>query len=466
MILRPYQQQIINQIRNHFSNGKKKIILCAPTGSGKTIMFSYMAVNSVAKDKRVLIITDRKELFGQAFGSLTSFGLNAEEIKPNNKPNFEANCFVAMSQTLKRRISDPMYLIFLMSIDVVIIDEAHKSEFDLLMPYFEHCFVIGATATPLREGKQESLEKFYDEIVQEIDTYELISDGFLSNCTSYSVPVNLKGVKTKGGDWDEKSMSDRFSEIKLFHGVKSNYERICKGQKAIIFAPSRLASIELVENWDNDNVRHVDCYMNDREDVIKWFKETPDAILSNYGILTTGFDCPDIDVVILYRATKSLPLFLQMVGRGSRTTNTKNSFTLLDFGNNIKTHNFWEEPRTWTLKKKEKKEGVAPIKECPECFFTMAARIMECSECGHEFENSEKEIEEQVMIELQKLNGSSIQELAKKSSIKELMQIQEAKNYKKSWIYHYLKTKDDFVEYGKIMKYNYKWAIRQYENRR
>ena len=65
-------------------------------------------------------------------------------------------------------------------------------------------------------------------------------------------------------------------------------------------------------------------------------------MISNVGILNAGFDCPDIDVVILYRATMSLPLFLQMVGRGSRTTQSKSNFTILDFGNNIQRHGFWE----------------------------------------------------------------------------------------------------------------------------
>lgn len=465
MILRQYQESIINQIRSHFKNGKRRVVMCAPTGSGKTVMFSYMATSAIEKGNRVLIITDRKELFGQAHGSLYRLGLQPQEIKPNKKPNFEELCFIAMSQTLKRRIYDPLYQIFLWSIDLIIIDEAHKSEFDHLFEYFGKSFIIGATATPHREGKQESLEKFYDEIVQEIDTPDLINIEFLSSCTSYSVPVNLKGVKTKGGDYDEKSMSDRFSEIKLFHGVNDNYERICAGKKAIIFAPSREASEELVRNWRSDNIKHVDCYMKDRDEVVEWFKKTPGAILSNYGILTTGFDCPDIEVVILYRATKSLPLFLQMVGRGSRVTESKKHFTLLDFGNNIKTHNYWEAPRIWTLKKKEKKQGEAPIKNCPECYYMMPSRITQCPECGYEFEKSEAEQEEMIMIELQMMPGYEIKKRAEFASIKELVQIQKAKNYPKSWIYYYLKTANDFIEYGRIMKYHHGWAKHQIKHR-
>jgi len=88
-----------------------------------------------------------------------------------------------------------------------------------------------------------------------------------------------------------------------------------------------------------------------------------------------------------------------------------------------------------------------------------------CPECGHEFEKSENEKENQVIAELVLMSGVDIKKLAEKSSIKELMQIQTAKGYKKSWIFHYLKTADDFKEYGKIMKYHYKWAQHQIQLR-
>ena len=72
----------------------------------------------------------------------------------------------------------------------------------------------------------------------------------------------------------------------------------------------------------------------ERDRILGWFENTKGAVLCNCGILTAGYDCPDIEVIILYRATTSLPLFLQMVGRGSRVTDVKREFTILDFGNN------------------------------------------------------------------------------------------------------------------------------------
>jgi hypothetical protein len=117
------------------------------------------------------------------------------------------------------------------------------------------------------------------------------------------------------------------------------------------------------------------------------------------------------------------------------------------------------------LKKKEKKQGTAPIKECPSCSFLVHAPIMICPECGHEFEKSEKEKEQQIIAELVLMSGIDIKKLAEKASIQQLIQIQTTKGYQKSWIYHYLKTADDFKEYGKIMKYHHRWATHQIQMR-
>jgi superfamily II DNA or RNA helicase len=453
-----YQEKYISKIRGLFSE-KKKIILCATTGAGKTVMFSYMTLNAFDRDKKILILTDRKELFTQTAKTLQRFNLEPSLINPKNKI-IKGNLHVGMMQTLKRRLH--LLEEFIKDLDLIIIDEAHKTIFDEVFKYVSSkTFVIGATATPHREGKQDSLELYYEDIVHIIDTPELISLEKLSKCTTYGVPVNLKGIKTKNGDYDEKSMADKFSEIKLFHGVIENYKKICNDQKTLVFASSLESSQELVNEMllQGLNARHVDCYMNDRNEVIEWFKHTPNAILSNYGILTTGFDEPTIECVILYRATKSLPLFLQMVGRGSRITETKRNFTLLDFGNNVKTHGFWEQERIWDLKKKEKKEGEAPIKECPECNYLLYARIMECPSCGHLFEKSEKELEEIMFIELQKLSPSEM-------SFEELILYAKNKGYKDGWIWHQLKTYKDLEAFGKYKNYHKNWAKRQYENRK
>jgi len=469
--LRDYQEKYIEELQNSFKRKNKRVILCSPTGSGKTVMFSWMASSSFNNDKKILILTDRKELFSQSGGALNKIGLKPKFLSPEFKEDLSGNLHVAMMQTIKRRMHKPSYLDFINELDLIIIDEAHKEIFN---PLFEHLndrtFVIGATATPHREGKQLSLEEHYTDIVQIIDTPELIENGFLSNCKTYGVKVDLSGIKTKGGDYDEKSMSEKFSEIKLFHGVYDNYMKICKEKKALIFSPNVDSSKELVNDWCSMglNAKHVDCYMKktERKDILDWFDKTPGAILSNYGILTTGYDCPSIEVVILYRATKSLPLFLQMVGRGSRITNAKNSFTLLDFGNNVNKHNFWEHPRFWSLKKKEKKIGESPTKDCPQCSAKIYANIMECPYCGYEFEKTEAQKEEFFEVELVLMDSKKLKETIEFADFDKLLTIAKIKKYEDGWIFHNLKTKEDFKSFGKYKNYHWKWAVRQIEMKR
>lgn len=457
--LRNYQEQYIEEIKQSFKNGNKKIILCSATGSGKTIMFSYMTLEAINKKKNVLILTDRKELFTQSTSSLSKMGLTPSEIRPGKEVD-NNNLHVGMIQTVSRRL-DKLKDYF-NTLDLIIIDEAHKSIFDKVFDYInEKTFIIGATATPHREGKQDSLELYYNDIIQVIDTPDLIELGNLSSPNSYGVPINLKGVKTKGGDYDEKSMANKFSEIKLFHGVYDNYQRLTPNKKALVFAANVESSIELVESFNEKGLqaKHVDCYMTDidRSNTLKWFEDTPGAILSNYGILTTGFDCPSIEVVILYRATKSLPLFLQMVGRGSRVTDIKNKFTILDFGNNIKTHNYWEANRTWSLSKKEYKEDAAPIKECTKCYFINSNTAKNCKKCGFEFKKTKEEEEEEMIIQLQQMNKWQSLDFLADATFEELELYAKAKGYNKNWIKHQLKTEQDFYDYGEYKGYKKGW---------
>jgi superfamily II DNA or RNA helicase len=205
----------------------------------------------------------------------------------------------------------------------VIIDEAHslhKTITDYLARTDAIC--IGATATPHREGNQEPLDDFYQDIVNVADIPELINLGYLAKPLSYGVQVDLSNVHTRGGDYDLNEMGKEYSEQRVYRGVIENYQRLTPGKKSIAFSSNIASSKELASQLKDAgiNARHLDSDMpaHERSEILAWFKATQSAVICNVGILTTGFDEPTIAVVILYRATKSLPLFLQMCGRGSR----------------------------------------------------------------------------------------------------------------------------------------------------
>ena len=366
---------------------------------GKTVMFSFLVRSANAKGKKVLILTHRIELITQAGGALQRVGLDPLKIEANKRGvDLTQNLHTAMIETITRRMRKKEYVDYLSSLDLIIIDECHMGNFDKFFSYISpKTVVLGFTATPHREGNQKPLADYYEKIVEVTTISELVRDGYLSNPRSYGVKIDLKGVKSRGGDYDSEELAQKYHENKIWKGVVENYNRITPNSKAIAFCPNIKSSKELCQSLNESGLNakylHGDTHPIERKEILKWFKNTSNAIVCNVGVLTTGFDEPTIETVILYRATKSLPLFLQMVGRGSRVTDTKSNFTILDFGNNIRQHGFWEDDREWELKKKEKrskKEGAFPVKECPACGALIHASKRDCEYCGHHFKEKSK----------------------------------------------------------------------------
>lgn len=466
VILRPYQDDAIVKLRQSIRSGHKRLVLCSPTGSGKTVMFMFMVSEHLKKGGKALIVTDRIELMAQSDGALKKLEVQADLIEAGSKPDLTHNVHIAMVETLHRRVEK--YSEFLASKTLVIYDECHKQSFNKLFNYIsDRTVVIGATATPYRNGSQTSLSDYYTDLVEVTTTAELIKLGYLSEANSYGVEVDLSKVKMKGDDYDPESMGSMYSENKVYRGVIENYNRICRGSKALVFASNISSSQELAyaagTNW-----KHLDSYMPtwERKQILEWFYNTPNAVLSNVGILTTGFDCPDIETIIMYRATKSLPLFLQMCGRGSRVTDAKKKFRILDFGNNIKRHGFWEDNRVWSLEKSKKKtgkkDGVAPVKICPQCggIVPMATKIctlvIDEIECGFIFPS--KEIKKAERVDLQLLTKDEINKLYNEGGVEKLAELCKSKVLKPFAVLHRLKTYSEGARFIGLMGYK-KWFI-------
>jgi superfamily II DNA or RNA helicase len=157
------------------------------------------------------------------------------------------------------------------------------------------------------------------------------------------------------------------------------------------------AGIKNVKMFDSVNETE------NRKKVLEWFKNTPNAILCNVSVFTTGFDEPSVECVILNRATLSLSLYLQMVGRGGRPCDSiyKPYFILIDGGGNVDYFGKWSEERDWPSifygsesKPKAKKEVLEQVKECNNCGSIHAKNALECPDCGH----SEKEMKRELVV--------------------------------------------------------------------
>lgn len=462
--LRPYQQIAIDQLRQAFANGHKAVILCAPTGAGKTVMFSAIAQGAMQKGKRVMILTDRGELLWQAGGALNNLAIVPELITADTtRINSMQNIFVGMIETIYRRAKQRIYSDLLQSIDLFIFDECHKRNFDKLLPYLpSHAKILGATATPIRETTGKPLKEIYTHIVEAASISHLIDEGYLATPHVYSVKVDLNQVKTKGGDFDPDSLADHYTNAEVYKGVVENYNKHTKGTKALLFAPNLSSADEVLQELKKSGLQakslDASASREERQNVLKWYKETPGAILVNVGLFTTGFDEPTVETVILYRATKSLALYLQMVGRGSRTTDTKKEFTILDFGNNTARFGLWDADRIWNLNKvkKEKTPGVPPMKLCPQCESMNHISAKKCAWCGCEIEKSDQDkIREYVMLEKWEARHKAV-----KSNAKEWALLTKAKKINAFWVLHKCcKTYQDAVDYQEAMGYKKGWLF-------
>ena len=351
-----YQKGDIDAIFERLDNAPAQhhLLYQLPTGGGKTVIFSEIVRRYLAhNDKKVVVLTHRIELCKQTSKMLKGFGVSNKIINSKVKELPDQNdysCFVAMVETLKNRINDEK--LHLDNICLVIIDEAHYNSFRKLLNSFKNAFILGVTATPLSSNIKLPMHQSYDELIVGDTISSLIDKGFLARATTYSYDVGLTSLKVGiNGDYTLKSSDDLYTNTIMQEKLLHAYTERSLGKKTLIFNNGIHTSLYVYETFREAgyDIRHLDntSSSEERKDILAWFKKTPDAILTSVGILTTGFDEPTVETIILNRATKSLTLYYQMIGRGSRKLPGKDEFTVIDLGNNAARFGLWSEPVNW-----------------------------------------------------------------------------------------------------------------------
>jgi len=351
-----YQKGDIDAIFERLDNAPAQhhLLYQLPTGGGKTVIFSEIVRRYLANnDKKVVVLTHRIELCKQTSKMLKGFGVSNKIINSKVKElpdQNEYSCFVAMVETLKNRINDEK--LHLEHIGLVIIDEAHYNSFRKLLNSFKNAFILGVTATPLSSNIKLPMHQSYDELIVGDTISSLIDKGFLAKATTYSYDVGLTSLKVGiNGDYTVKSSDDLYTNTIMQEKLLHAYTERSLGKKTLIFNNGIHTSLYVYETFREAgyDIRHLDntSSSEERKDILAWFKKTPDAILTSVGILTTGFDEPTVETIILNRATKSLTLYYQMIGRGSRKLPGKDEFTVIDLGNNAARFGLWSEPVNW-----------------------------------------------------------------------------------------------------------------------
>lgn len=397
--LRQYQTDANNQIALNVGNGVRRQVYQLPTGGGKTISFSSIIQRYTSKfDKSVVVAVHRKELLSQSRKTLyNQFGIHSEAIVAGRKHIPQSKVYVGMVETLCNMLKKRQK--WADHVGLLIVDEVHLGNFTKLFEYFPNAIIVGVTATPIASNKKEPLNKHFDKIVTGPQISELIHEyNSLAQNETYSLKgINPKGFGIKRGEYDQQAMGNEYSKSRNILNTVDAYEKLCEGKKTIIFNCNVEHSKLVNEAFINAgyNSRHLDGNESDavRDDVFRWFKNTPNAILNNVGIATTGFDEPSIINVIVNKSTLSLSLWLQMCGRGSRPFKGKDFFRIIDMGGNALKHGDWSADRDW-LKIFENPEkasdgsGVAPIKVCEGCEAIIAASAFICKYCGHEHQRN------------------------------------------------------------------------------
>ena len=468
MQLYPFQNTGVNNIRESFRNNKR-VLYVAPTGSGKTVTFSYICAKAIEKGSTVLVLSDRVEIFKQNLRSVSKHNIKACLIDAKNKRiDPESKLFFGMVETFKRRIN----LFKNIKIDLIIVDEAHKQVYYKVFDSFPDVKTLGVTATPV--GKK--LHLYYNTLIQSIDIPELIEHGFLSSCIGYQMQDDFSDLQTdNSGEFTEQSNFEHFSKARIYDGLIDKYLEKAHGKKTLVFCVNIEHCIQTAKAFNAAGIKAY-CLTSETSDTERaWILNEYGksfTVLINANILVAGFDDPSIEVVIFNRATNSLPVWLQGCGRGSRIFPGKTHFMVLDFGGNFSRHGLWSQPREWSLtppKKKKKGIGAVPIRECKSCGAMLPAQQRKCNFCGFEISEKEAELLKGQLVEVAapkgpppvnpEVVGRKISDL----SVSELIELETSKAIKPVYCWRVLRSKGEasIIEYANAKKYKNSWIWRQ-----
>lgn len=394
-------------------DGDSLFLLSDFTVTHNTKMFIEVARRSIENGRTVVIISETTKIFDQiineAGGKQIANGEKHVHIRGGE-------LYIAMAQTLTRRPLIIQQLAALEFPPLIIVDEAHiGTPSNIIRRLIEasNPYILGFTATPdARVAKH--LPELYNSCVVCCQVDELIQQGFLC---SYRHKARTKAdtnlLELRNGEFTEESQEKAFGTNAVYDGIFEDL-RSAKFVKAMIFVSSIKHAKEMNGRLKEQGFASIEYHSkleNPSYELAKFTELDMANICVSVASLTKGFDYPLVDMPILARATTSLPLYLQMLGRASRPVwdnfgnCIKSEFTAYDYGDNWKRHGLYFEDREWdkmweVTKRGKRGEGVAPVALCPSCESIIPASVRICQYCGHERPLTEKELEQGELVEV------------------------------------------------------------------
>lgn len=402
--LRPYQEESKRAVFNEWEQGILKTLLVLPTGTGKTIVFAAITNDCVGKGERVLILAHRGELLEQAADKIKkATGLNcAVEKADETCLNSWYRITVGSVQSLMRekRLSqfDKHYF------DTIIIDEAHHSisdSYQRILDYFSDAKVLGVTATPDR-GDMKNLGQVFDSLAYEYTLPKAIKDGYLSPIKALTIPLklDLSAVSMQAGDFKAAEIGTALDPY--LEQIAIEMQKYCADRKTVVFLPLIKTSQKFRNLLNKYGFRaaEVNGGSEDRSEILKDFENGKYNVLCNSMLLTEGWDCPDVDCIVVLRPTKVRSLYCQMVGRGTRLAEGKTHLLLLDF--------------LWHTERHELCHPANLICESPEVSEKMTENLSENTGCPIDIEDAAVQAESDVVAQREEALAKQLAEMKKR----------------------------------------------------
>lgn len=402
--LRPYQSRALQMLYAWFEqNPEGNPCIVAPTGSGKSHMIAAFCKNALQEfpETKILMLTHVKELIQQNAGKMREhwpdapLGIFSASM---GKKDLGKEITFAGIQSIRKRAEQ------LGHIDIILIDECHLvshndegsyrkliTDLTIINP---HLRVIGLTATPFRLGHGLITDDpaIFNELIEPVSIESLVEGGYLSTLRSTRTALRLdtSGVHKRGGEYIESELQAAIDTEKNNREVVEEVLKRAGDRKAWLFFCAGVNHAHHISHLLNEHGITSECvtgktHKKDREKILDDFKAGKIQAITNANVLTTGFDHPDIDLLVMLRPTMSAGLYVQMAGRGMRPKSHTDHCLVLDFAGNVAMHG----PITNVQPPKKggsgKGDGDPPTKVCSECHEICHISVKVCPNCGFEF---------------------------------------------------------------------------------
>ena len=386
--LRPYQQQLIDDVGYEYSEGRRRVCAVAPCGAGKTIMTAWMARGTALSGRRAIFMVHRQELIEQTSATFTAMGIRHGLIAAGAAKEYDLPVQIASVQTLIHRLSQ------VQAPDLLICDECHHivaNTYRKIVDQFSSSYVLGVTATPERIGGQ-GLGEIFQSLVLGLSAADLIAAGNLTPYDYYAPPTKFDpaAAHVRFGEYVKNDLLRQMDDADVIGDIVTNYKNLADGKRAICYCINRAHSEHVAASFRAAGIPalHIDgeTHKAVRARAIEDFRTGRLQILCNAELLGEGFDVPAMEAVILARPTASLTLYIQQSMRPLRPdpNNPEKRAVIIDHVGNVFRHGMPDEEREWSLETKKRKPRATAIKVCPACYTAVPSTARTCP-CGHVF---------------------------------------------------------------------------------